>query len=174
MCPGGWKKKNSKTTEKQRWVNSEQISTLYQIWWMDTLNKVRSSLYLFIYFSFPQHHQHQWGGMFLTLSEAAAAVKATRSSAPHKAQRRHQAAWSGGTDLPPGGGEAAGRGKEWCLRSGLLLREDLLVAFELGSDQRTWTWSRQYRSRSGREETSAEPRRKVKWGGRWLFASQSE
>lgn len=67
--------------------------------------------------------------MFPTLSQAAAAVKATRSSAPHDTQRRHQAAWSGGAHLPPGGGEAAGRGKEWCLRSGPLLLGDLPVVW---------------------------------------------
>lgn len=113
-----------------------------------------------------QPHQHQWGGMFLTRSQAAAA---TRSSAPLDAQRRHSAAWSGGTHPPPAGGEAARHGQGWCLhRALLLLLEDISVVFELGPDQRTWTWSRQHRCRSGREETSAEPWRKVKWLSEWV------
>lgn len=81
-----------------------------------------------------QHHQHQWGGMFLTLSQAAAAVKATRSSALLDAQRRHQAAWSGATHLPPGGGQAARHGQGWYLRSGPLLLE--------GYTGRVWAGSR--------------------------------
>lgn len=99
--------------------------------------------------------------MLLTRSQAAAAVKATRSSAPLDA---HSAAWSGGSDPP----KQPDADRDDISTVVCCLLEDILVVFELGPDQRTWTWSRQHRCRSGREETSAEPRRKVKWLSEWV------